>query len=215
MVNEREMILLEPRKKKDEQDDQLYKRRLKPEMVGKYRTVRVFLGDVVESKPKMVTDGDEVETIGFRLQGEEPPKQKNEPIVDMLLSKKEMGEDVRKSLREFRRKQPERPRKAADGGMKLTNDQILFLRTHGTMGLACLRAVHQAYGDRARAQKQADLNERVAGMKERRDLGVERLQVSQICILVCGAVAKPARHLVMQCKFFYVFDRIRNGFLKK
>ena len=186
--NEGDVVLIEQRKPKDEQDDALYKRRLKPEKVGKYRTVRVFLGDVVETKPKVVTDSDEDETIGFRLQGEEPPKQKNEPIVDMLLSKKEMGEDVRKSLREFRRKQPEKPRKVAGGSMKLTNDQMLFLRTHGTMGLACLRAVHQAYGDRARAQKQADLNERVAGMKERRDLGIERLQVSRIASITSVTV---------------------------
>ena len=186
--NEGDVVLIEQRKPKDEQDDALYKRRLKPEKVGKYRTVRVFLGDVVETKPKVVTDSDEEETIGFRLQGEEPPKQKNEPIVDMLLSKKEMGEDVRKSLREFRRKQPENPRKVAAGSMKLTNDQMLFLRTHGTMGLACLRAVHQAYGDRARAQKQADLNERVAGMKERRDLGIERLQVSRIASITSVTV---------------------------
>ena len=174
------MILIEQRKRDDnDQHDAFYRRRLKPEQVGKYRTVRVFLGDIVEAKAKKeaVTDSDEDEAIGFRLQGEEPPKQKNEPIAEMLLSKKEMGEDVRKSLRQFTRKQPEKPKRQAGGVMKLTNDQKLFLRTHGTMGLACLRAVHQAYDDRARAQKQNDLHKRVSGMKERRELGIERLQV--------------------------------------
>jgi hypothetical protein len=181
-MNEEDMILVEQRKREsNEHDDALYKRRLKPEMVGKYRTVRVFLGDVVEPKTKreVATDSDEDETIGFRLEGEKPPKQKNEPIAEMLLSKKEMGEDVRRSLRQFRRKQPDK-RKVSGGGTKLTNDQKLFLRTHGTMGLACLRAVHQAYGDRARAQKQTALNDRVSGMKECRELGIERLQVNLI-----------------------------------
>jgi hypothetical protein len=184
-VGEQDLILIEQRKRDDkEKDDALYKRRLKPEKVGKYRTVRVFLGDVVERKVKdeAVTDSDEDETIGFRLQGEEPPKQKNEPIAEMLLSKKEMAEDVRKSLRQLSRKQPDRPKKESRGAMKLTNDQKLFLRTHGTMGLACLRAVHQAYGDRARAQKQLDLQERVSGMKDRREWGIERLQVC-LCLL--------------------------------
>ena len=181
-VNEDDVIWIEQRKREyNEQDDELYKRRLKPEMVGKYRTVRVFLGDVVEPKARreVVTDSDEDETIGFRLQGEEPPIQKKEPIAEMLLSKREMGEDVRRSLRQLRRKQPDKIKDTAEG-MKLTNDQKLFLRTHGTMGLACLRAVHQAYGDRARAQKQTELNERVSGMKERRDIATERLQVGLI-----------------------------------
>lgn len=182
------MILVDQRKKQDnEQDEAVYKRRLKPEMVGKYRTVRVFLGDVVEPKAKreVFTESDEDKTTSFRLQGELPPKQKNEPIAEMLLSKKEMGEDVRRSLRQLRRKQPDVRKKMAGAKTKLTNDQKLFLRTHGTMGLACLRAIHQAYLDRAKAQKQSELNDRVTGMKERREMGIERLQVCQICAIFC------------------------------
>ena len=178
-ASEQDVILIEQRKRDDnDQDDALYRRRLKPERVGKYRTVRVFLGDVVEPKAKKeaVTDSDEDEAIGFRLQGEEPPKLLNEPIAEMLFSKKEIGEDLRKSLRQLSRKQPNKPKCQTGGVMKLTNDQKLFLRTHGTMGLACLRAVHQAYDDRARAQKQNDLHERVSKMKERRELVIERLQ---------------------------------------
>ncbi|XP_028407613.1 uncharacterized protein LOC114530228 [Dendronephthya gigantea] len=176
--NDGEIILIEQRQRGEkEESDALHKRRLKPEMVGKYRTVRVFLGDMVESKGKneVVTEFHEDGTSGFRLQGEVPPKQRNEPVAEMLLSKREMGEDVRRSLRQFRRK-PTEKRKKPDESIKLNNDQKLFLRTHGTMGLACLRAVHQAYMDRARAQKLAKLNSRVNEMKERRELGVERLQ---------------------------------------
>ena len=174
-----EMILIEQRNRGEkEKSDALHKRRLKPEMVGKYRTVRVFLGDMVESKGKkeVVTEINEDGTSCFRLQGEAPPKQKDEPVAEMLLSKRETGEDVRRSLWQFRRKRTEK-RKKPDEKVKLNNDQKLFLRTHGTMGLACLRAVHQAYMDRARAQKQANLNLRVNEMKERREMGVERLQV--------------------------------------
>lgn len=57
----------------------------------------------------------------------------------------------------------------------MTNDQKLFLRTHGTMGLACLTAVHQAYGDRERAREQAQKMERVAEMKQQRDQIVGKL----------------------------------------
>ena len=201
-LNDMDMILIEQRKREEnEENDVMYKRRLKPEMVGKYQTVRVFLGDVIGPKVKeeAATDSDEDETIGFRLQGEEPPKQKNEPVAEMLLSKKEMGEDVRKCLRQLRRKQPEKRKKGTEGRMKLNNDQKLFLRTHGTMGLACLRAVHQAYGDRARTRKQAELNERVSEMKERRELGIERLQVGQT--------------VLKTLKFLFFFQSFLNAFL--
>ena len=82
--NSVQIILMEQRNRGEkEKSDAPHKRRLKPEMVGKYRTVRVFLGDMVESKGKkeVVTEIDEDGTSCFRLQGEAPPKLKNEPVA--------------------------------------------------------------------------------------------------------------------------------------
>lgn len=153
-------------------EDPLKKRRLKPEKVGKYRTVRVFLGPILESKPKEQDEDidDDDDSTNFRLYGVTPPLQKNDPVVEMLLSRKQVGKEIRKALCKNTLKSRKQPKKVVRRAQKLTNDQKLFLRTHGTMGLGCLRAVHQAYGDRERAQQLATKAEQVAEMKEQREL---------------------------------------------
>lgn len=181
-INEKQIsenTILEPKEEIENVDDLLKKRRLKPDRVGKYRTVRGFLGPILEPQTKkevtrlVTSSSDDDETTGFRLRGVTPPRQKNEPVVEMLLSRKEMGEDIRRALREHR---PRKPKKAVRNAPKLNNDQKLFMRTHGTMGMACLRAVHQAYGDRERDQRQTNKAERVAEMKERREQVKGRLR---------------------------------------
>ena len=161
-----------PEKKEEPEDiEDLYKRRMKPEMIGKYRTVRVFLGPILQAKsvPEVVEDDDDKETTGFRLLGVTPPRQKAEPVVEMLLSKKEVGENMRSALRHQKQESRKRAKQVVARSRGLSNDQRLFLRTHGTMSLACLTAVHRAYGDRERAREKAQRAEHVAEMKEKRE----------------------------------------------
>ena len=168
-----------PEKKEEPEDiEDLYKRRMKPEMIGKYRTVRVFLGPILQSGKSVpeVDEDDDEETTGFRLLGITPPRQKAEPVVEMLLSKKEVGEDMRSALRHQKRESRKRAKQVVERSRGPSNDQRLFLRTHGTMSLACLTAVHRAYGDRERAREQACRAEHVAAMKEKREQVAETLR---------------------------------------
>ena len=53
---------------------------------------------------------------------------------------------------------------------------ILVVRVQNTMGLSCLRAVHQAYEDRAKAEKMAAKMEKVLVMKEQREAAKDRIR---------------------------------------
>lgn len=182
-IVEEQMSVERTKKDDDEQENPACERRLKPKKIGKYHTVRAFLGNVIEQNVKqdMVIDNDEDKTNAFLVCGKEPPIQKNEPIADMLMLKKEIGEDIRRSLKKLQTEKRRRRRQKKDTSvtLKLSQDQRLFLRTHGTMGLVCLRAVHQAYEDRNEAQRQAALYEKVSKMKESRELAIAKVTVSR------------------------------------
>lgn len=156
-------------------------KRKKPDRIGKYTTVRVFLGRVVDSQPRTECEPNDTEhepkKQRFRLSGLRPPIQKTDPLREMLISKQEAGKDVREAAREIEKRAAEEPKKVVTKRQTVTTDQRLFIRTHGTMGLACLRAVQHAYRERERADTVSSKAITVAQMREDREQAKERVKV--------------------------------------
>ena len=155
----------------------------KGDKVGRYSTVKEFLGPIMDTHPVTENElmnrdvGGDVPTVNFRLAGFQPPIQKMDPLQEVLISKREAGIDVREAAREQERKILNEPRRVATRFSTTTTDQRLFIRTHGTMGLACLRAVQQAYRDRERAESLSARTGLVARRRERREQAKERVKI--------------------------------------
>lgn len=59
----------------------------------------------------------------------------------------------------------------------MNNDQRIFARAHGTMGMSCLFAVHQAYKDREKAERTAAKMEHIMSMRDERERAKERIKM--------------------------------------
>ncbi|XP_048586886.1 leucine-rich repeat and IQ domain-containing protein 3 isoform X2 [Nematostella vectensis] len=155
------------------------KRRKRKDRVVRYPTVRVFFGPIAETHPrteKVFENSEEAPRAQFRLSGLDPPINTTEPLLEMLASKREAGIEVRKAAREHELNVLNEPRKVIIPRPTMNIDQRLFMRTHGTMGIACLRAVQQAYRDRERAESASSKSEKVAQLREERLQSRERVQ---------------------------------------
>ena len=152
----------------------------KKERIGKYPTVRIFFGPVIDTHPRTKYDPRETEhepkKLRFRLSGLCPPIHRADPLQEMLTSKLEAGKDVREAAREFERRAAEEAGRSVDKHVMVTTDQRLFIRTHGTMGLACLRAVQHAYRERERADALSSKAVAVAQRREDREQAKERVR---------------------------------------
>lgn len=167
--------------KEEHRMEEKEKKRTKRDRIGKYTTVQGLLGPVVDTHPRTECEPSETEgepkKLRFRLSGLCAPIQKVEPLREMLISKQEAGKDVREAAREIKKKVAEKPRKIAIKRQTATTDQRLFIRTHGTMGLACLRAVQHAYRERERANTVSSKGATVAQLREDREQAKERVKV--------------------------------------
>jgi len=154
------------------------RRSRKHDHVGRHKSVNVFFGPILDTYPR----GDrgradrDPKQIHFRLSGLDPPISTTDPLLAVLSSKKEAGQMVRQAAREHELKVLNEPRKTVVRRPVVTTDQRLFIRTHGTMGMACLRAVQQAYRDRAESERKSNKNEKVAQMREEREAAKERVR---------------------------------------
>lgn len=141
--------------------------------------MKVFFGPVLETHTRSEREPRETERepikIRFRLSGFRPPMQAVDSFREMLISKREAGKEVRRAAREIERKAAQEPRNVAVKRQTVTTDQKLFIRTHGTMGLACLRAVHRAYRERERAIALSSKAIAVGQMRENREQAKERV----------------------------------------
>jgi len=141
--------------------------------VGRYYTQYKFLGEVIPSdadeEDDLNCDDDEEGSVKFRLNIRTPPTLKHDMLEEMVLRTIEGADDIRQAVRRIdeQRKidaEPEPIRKP----VRINNEQRLFLKTHGSMGLACFRAVDQAYKDRAKADELTRKSSQVKMMREQR-----------------------------------------------
>ncbi|GFO39888.1 leucine-rich repeat and iq domain-containing protein 3 [Plakobranchus ocellatus] len=153
--------------------------RLKPQRI---KDVKQFFGPVV---PAIATDvgeaeeedEDEIPMTDFRLKGRKPQLLVADATTEMILGRREAGQMVREAEAERIKKEAEKlPVKATPHNFT-TNEQRIFHRTHATMGLSCLMAVHKAYKDREKAEKMAAKMENILGMREERQRAKDRISL--------------------------------------
>lgn len=154
------------------------KRNKKGDRVGRHRTVKMFFGPIMQRYPRSEKESTEHDPkqIKFRLSGLEPPISTTDPLLRILSTNKDAGKMVREAAREHELKVLNEPRKTVVRRPIVTTDQRLFIRTHGTMGMACLRAVQQAYQDRAGSEQRNSKNEKIAQMREERETAKDRVR---------------------------------------
>ncbi|KAL4218950.1 leucine-rich repeat and IQ domain-containing protein 3 [Mactra antiquata] len=158
------------------------KERIQPRKVVK--SVKQFFGPVVESVPtpevetRHEDETDDMPVTEYRLRGYQPHIMYIDPMAEMILAKQEAGRLVRDAEIEHHRKVQELPTPRVKSQKKgMNNDQRIFARAHGTMGMSCLFAVHQAYKDREKAEKTASKMEYIMSMREERDRAKERIKM--------------------------------------
>ena len=146
------------------------------------KSVKQFFGPMVDSVTpdveERIEEEDETPVTEYRLRGYRPNIILVDPTTEMILSKQEAGRLVRdaeidhhRKLQEISTPRQKAPKKA------LNNDQRVFARVHGTMGMSCLFAVHQAYKDREKAEKTASKMEHMLSMRDERDRAKERIKL--------------------------------------
>lgn len=164
-----------PRKKKEE-----------PEKTTKMKSVKQFFGPVVSastSEDDFFVDSsdfnDEVPLTAYRLRGHHQKMFFMNPVKDMILTRRDAGNDIRAAEAEYHRKNFQTTKKKTPFQRQMTLDQRVFNKNHGAMGLSCLYAVHKAYRDRERAEKTAAKMEHILNLKEERERARERIRLYQ------------------------------------
>ena len=145
--------------------------------------MKQFFGPVVQTEPdeegKDMEDEDELPVTQYRLRGRQPTVVLADATTDMILSRMEAGKHVREAEAErVQKMHAEMPPVVAPHSF-VTNDQRLFARVHGTMGLSCLFAVQKAYRDREKAEKATAKMEYIMAMREERQRAKERIHLYQ------------------------------------
>ncbi|XP_071507820.1 uncharacterized protein [Diadema antillarum] len=160
-----------------------FKKPSKPKEVKKakkkHRTVGSMLGTLSDGELQRNRSSDEnsedeeLSTVKFRLMGLVPASHKLDPLQDLLISRREAGNDVRTGFQKYytRKAATAKPVQKPVHKKPMNADQKLFARAQGTMGLSCLKAVLQAYRDRESSDVQGLKRDKVAAMREQRAEG--------------------------------------------
>ncbi|XP_076436491.1 uncharacterized protein LOC143276007 isoform X3 [Babylonia areolata] len=171
---------------REQQQQQGRKKKKKEQEKGKptrIKSVRQFFGPVVDTEPE--DEGEEAEEdeefplTQYRIRGRQPTLVLADATTDMILSRVEAGRHVREAEAERVQKARAEPAPSAVPYSFLNNDQRLFARVHGTMGLSCLFAVQKAYRDREKAEKATAKMEYIMAMREERQRAKERIHLYQ------------------------------------
>ncbi|KAH3791615.1 uncharacterized protein LOC127838746 isoform X2 [Dreissena polymorpha] len=162
----------------------LRKRKEKVPQKKVVKSVKQFFGPIIDSSPSPDVEDkpdydEETPVTEYRLRGYKPNIILVDPVTEMILSKQEAGRLVRDAELEHHRRMQEAPSPRLKMPTKkiANNDQRIFSKVHGTMGMSCLFAVHQAYKDREKAEKTAMKMEHILSMRDERDRAKERIRL--------------------------------------
>ena len=149
------------------------------------KSVKQFFGPVVETVLTPEPDGsmvqmddEEIPVVSFRLRGRKENVVFYDATTEMLVSRREAGQEIRAAEDNYHGQQVHKPRPIIKPAQN-SNDQRMFARVQGTMGLTCLQAIQQAYKDRERAERRAHKLETVSNMKEERSAAKQRIKLYQ------------------------------------
>lgn len=146
------------------------------------KDVKQFFGPVVQTSgegclPEENVLDEELPLTQFRLQGFKPHLLVLDPTTEMMLSRRDAGRDIRHAEVEHHHKLMAKPKPRLPPQKRVTDDQRLFARVHGTMSMSCMFAVQQAYKDRSRSERATAKMEYIIGMKEERDRAKQRIRL--------------------------------------
>ena len=125
------------------------------------------------SDDENVRSATEVPPVEFRLSGLKSTISVYDPVLDMIISRREAGRDVRATEDEQHRRRMLAPALPTPSGRAMSTDAAkrrLCRRLRGSgMGMLSLRAVQQAYDTREKAEHRAARAGRVQSMREQRE----------------------------------------------
>ena len=172
--SEKVRLEVPPRRAKKKKDENVKAKRLR-------KDVKQFLGPVVPTEaltPDLEADEDEeLPIINFRLKGTKRGIELCDPTTDMFIDKRDAGRLIREAEYHYHKEQEMKPEPVVHPLTQPSVERRLFKRMHGTMGLSCLRAVEQAYKDRAKAERRYQKLETVLNMRDQRDAAKERIRI--------------------------------------
>jgi hypothetical protein len=90
-------------------------------------------------------EDDDQPVTQYRIRGQKPKLILSDPTTEMVLSRMVDGQYVREAEIERVNRVRHQPPPQVMPHSFTTNDQRLFARVHGTMGLSCILAVQKAY----------------------------------------------------------------------
>lgn len=162
-------------------DNKRNRRRKKSEQQKRMvKSVKQFFGPVVDSldpqEPEKEIDEDTPITQ-YRLRGVRPEAGYIDPKTQLILSNQEAGRMVRDAEDEIHVRTNSMPRPKITPRKNINNDQRIFARVHGTMGISSLLAVHQAYRDREKAERSAAKMENILNLRDEKDRAKERIRL--------------------------------------
>ncbi|XP_071802492.1 uncharacterized protein [Asterias amurensis] len=139
-----------------------------------FKTVKQMLGPLPSSQlerecEEEVDTDDEETVIKFRLSGLKSVLHDVDLLQELLISKREVGQDIRHSHKDVIDRTLRETKQKPVKSKSINADQRLFARVQGTMGMSCLRAVQQAYRDRAKAEKLVSTVDKVTNLRELRE----------------------------------------------
>lgn len=147
------------------------------------KNVKQFFGPIVVNSAQSPEidyrhEEEDIPVAEYRLRGYKPNIIFFDPTTEMILAKQEAGRIVRDAEVEHHRKQLDALTPRIKTQKKsMNNDQRMFARSHSTMGMSCLFAVHQAYKDREKAEKTASKMEHILSMRDERERAKERIKL--------------------------------------
>ncbi|KAK0063567.1 leucine-rich repeat and IQ domain-containing protein 3 [Biomphalaria pfeifferi] len=145
---------------------------------SRIKNQKQFFGPVVFNDS--LDDSEDEESIpfnSFRLKGQTEKFIIADATTEMILNKKESGKMVREAETERMTKAFFETKPKIERPNFLTNEQRLFNRAQGTMGLSCLMAVQKAYNEREKAEKAAAKIENILGLREERLRSQDRVNM--------------------------------------
>lgn len=156
------------------------RRRKKSEQKKVVKSVKQFFGPVLDSldsqEPEKEIDEDTPITQ-YRLRGVRPDAGYIDAKTQLILSNQEAGRMVRDAEDEIHVRSNNMPRPKITPRKNINNDQRIFARVHGTMGISSLLAVHQAYRDREKAERSAAKMENILNLRDEKDRAKERIRL--------------------------------------
>ncbi len=169
----RQQEIRKSKKWKESKKDEKPKRKI-------IKDVKQFFGPVVGTAPSPEPEfgeNEEIPVINFRLRGLRKPVCFTDPTMEMIISRREAGQDVRIAEDDYHYKLETMPKPVVQKRDTLNNMQRILNKTQGTMGLSCLNAIQQAYTDREKLERKTARLEAVIALKEQRENAKQRIKL--------------------------------------